>query len=181
MGEFPAQLLQAGSAGGIACTSQESVSDIFDFLAVGTGFAGAAWPAANRAIFIPFALSQPVTIKQVAWQNGTTVSGNVDVGIYGITGTRIAHTGSVAQATISAVQIADIADTTLDPGVYFMAMAVDNTTGLFFRCSNAAVLLMEAFGIQTMDTAFVLPDPATFANPAAAYIPQLVLLMNATA
>lgn len=181
MGEFSKPLMDRGKGGAISVTSPESLSDIFDFLIVGTGFAGAAWPAANRAFFVPFATARYITVKQMAWQNGSTVSGNLDVGIYDIDGNQLVHSGSVAQSGISAAQIADITDTALDPGQYFMAMAVDNTTGLYFRVSNADAQLLQVFGMQQMDTAFPLPSTATFANPATAYLPQLVMLLNATA
>lgn len=180
MGDFTVQALPLGSSGAISCTSPESVGDLFDFDS-NVGFAGAAWPVANKALFIPFYIHRPVTVRQVAWQNGTTVSGNVDVGVYDTSGSLLASLGSTAQTGTSSPQIGNIADTALTPGGYFMAMAVDNTTGLFFRCSSIPAQLMQAAGIQEATTSFPLPSTATFANPAAAYVPQVVLLLAATA
>lgn len=143
----------------------------------GTGFASAVWPAANRAIYIPFCVEQIVTVYQMAVEV-VTQSGNLDLGLYDQDGRRLVSAGSTAVA-VTGLQIIDITDTVLEPGVYFMAMCVDNTTASFKRC-NTDILTLQAFGVQQQAVgAVTLPDPATFANPASPYIPGLTAALTA--
>src|SRR5690349_17282906 len=64
-----------------------------------------AWPSANLAIYTPVLVYQPVTIAKMAVNNGSAVSGNIDVGIYDATWARRVSAGSTAQAGTSAIQI----------------------------------------------------------------------------
>jgi hypothetical protein len=136
----------------------------------------AAWPSANRAIFIPLYLSAPFVVATAFWANGGTASGNIDVGVYDVAGTRLGSIGTTAQSGTSTVQSASLA-LALAPGVYFLAIAMDNTTGTVraINIGNTSLLLMEVCGIQQMASAFVLPSTATFANPASAFIPFIGL------
>lgn len=130
----------------------------------------ATWGAANRAIYVPVVVPCRVTACQMAWANGAAVSGNVDAGIYDVTGVRLVSTGSTAQAGTTALQVADITDTVLTPGVYFLALAVDNTTATISRLpTNTGAL--QGCGVQQQDTAFTLPATATFAAPTVATLP----------
>lgn len=133
-----------------------------------------AWPAANRALFFPIRVASPFLITKVAWLNGATVNGNVDVGVYDILGNQIVSLGSTAQATINAVQSGDIADTLLERSLYYIALASDSATATFFASAPIA-LLLRSFGVQEMAAAFPLPATATFANPSSAYIPSFSL------
>jgi hypothetical protein len=144
-------------------------------------FASAVWPAANRAIFVSFTVEQPTTVFQIGWHNGTVVSGNLDVGIYDTAGTRLVSKGSTAQAGVTQIQLADITNTLLIPGIYFMAMCVDNVTATVWRYSTGSVAAYIACGVQQQAVGVVtLPDPATFANAATAYIPWMTLSTKAT-
>src|ERR1700716_2472412 len=69
-----------------------------------------AWPAANRALYMPITLEAATTVRQIAWQNGTVVSGNVDAGIYDSSKAKVIATGSTAQSETSTVQLVDITD-----------------------------------------------------------------------
>ena len=137
------------------------------------------WPVANGAIYIPFVAEAQVTCYQIGWINGSTVSGNIDVGIYDRTGVRQVSKGSTAMAGASAIQLANITDTTLTPGNYFLAMAVDNTTATFSR-TNTGSEILRTFGLQVQTSAFALPATATFANPANSYIPVVFAALAAT-
>lgn len=150
--------------------------------AVLTGFsysASAVWPAANRAIYVPVVVETTVT----AYQMGTiitTTSGNLDVGIYDQQGARLVSMGSTAMAGSGTFQAFNIADTVLTPGVYYLAMCVDNTTASVPRMSMQTEHL-RANGVQQQAVgAVTLPNPATFANPASAYIPALMLSCQVT-
>lgn len=133
--------------------------------------ASAGWPAANRAILVPIEIDGPVIVKQVWWLNGATVTGAVDVGLLDITGqTLLGHIGSTGQSGSSALQVADITDLPLAPGVYYMAMSMDSTSTIT-RCSTPSTQWMTVCGVQQAGSAFPLAGSLTLANPAAAYIP----------
>lgn len=154
---------------------------LYDLLAVfNTATASAAWPASSRAIFQPFEVQVPSIAKQIAFVVGATSSGNIDVGIYDLGGNRLVSKGSTAMsASTNAIQVIDITDTLLQPGVYYAALAVDNTTGTTFRW-NPATQQLTAFGVQQAASAFVLPTTVTYANPASAYLPDVAVALQAT-
>lgn len=122
------------------------------------------YPAANRAIYIPLKITRPYIAKILWWLNGATASGNIDVGIYSNQGARIISTGSTAQAGTNVIQIVDIADTLLAPGLYYMAVAMDNTTGTLFRGTTSSALVSAIVGLLLQASAFPLPAIATFAT-----------------
>jgi len=110
----------------------------------------------------------------------STQSGNCDVGIYDELGNRLVSSGSTAVG-VAGIQVIDIADTALTPGVYFLAMNVDNTTALFNSSSTPTGLQLQTCGMQQQALGSVtLPSSATFANPAAAFLPALFAAMEAT-
>lgn len=134
--------------------------------------ASAAFPASNDAIFIPVYLQNTVLIQRLFSINGATASGNIDVGIYSEDGARIVSSGSTAQAGTSSPQFYNITDVTLGPGRYYLAVAMNNTTGTLFRASTG-ITKLQALGMAKQATAFALPDSATFATVTAAYFPLI--------
>ena len=106
--------------------------------------------------------------------NGATASGNLDVGIYTEDGTRLVSIGSTAQSGTTALQFFNITDTFLSPGNYYMACAMDGTTGTTRRHSPALERCIAA-GLIKGATSFPLPATITFATMTAAYIPQIGL------
>lgn len=141
--------------------------------------AGGTWPASNRALYIPFEVDTIVVAKQMAF-TVVTQSGNYDIGIYSETGSRLVSTGSTA-VPAAGIATANITDTTLTPGTYFMALNIDNTTASVNRASAIPAATLQACGVQQQAVgAVTLPDPATFANPATAYVPQLSVACTAT-
>ncbi len=155
----------------ICSASLESIGP--DVVGTGQGMTGLqAWPTANLAIFVPFLVFTPFLAKIIGVDNGATVSGNIDVGIYDGQQNRLVSTGSTAHAGTSTVQTFDITDTLLLPGIYYMAQAMDNTTGITHGPAST-VPIGGACGVLQMASAFPLPDPATFAAHAVAFIPIL--------
>ena len=138
-------------------------------------FASAAWPSANRAIFIPFHLDEPTIITAIGVPNGATATGNFDVGIYDVAGTKIVSSGSTAQAGTSAIQTVDITDTLIGPGDFYMAIAMDGTSGTMYSTNSPAVSHLRMAGMLQMASAFPLPATATFATITSAYVPGLLL------
>lgn len=141
--------------------------------------ASGTWPSANRAIYIPFQIETEITAFQMAVYVGTQ-SGNLDVGIYDVNNVRLVSTGSTAVGA-AGIQLLNIADTTLSPGYYYMALCVDNTTAAFRRITQPDVLTLEVTGVQTQDVgAVTLPNPSVFANPPTAYLPLLTIATKST-
>lgn len=136
--------------------------------AIGTELIGqataspAVWPAANRAMYVPFTVPAPFTVVKMGVLNGGAVAGNLDVGIYDDQQNRIVSSGSTAQSGASTAQSVDITDTLLLPGTYYMALAMDGTTATTLRMSPP-VPLLGSFGLLSQSTAFPLPATATFA------------------
>lgn len=139
--------------------------------------ASAAYPLANLAIFVPFALEDPYDVTQMFVINGATVGGNVDVGIYAEDGTCLRAKGTTAQAGTSVPQTFNIDDITLPPGQYYMAVALDVSAGTptLFRGTFGGAATVGAFcGIAEQTSAFPLPMAATLATFATAnYIPLI--------
>jgi hypothetical protein len=140
-----------------------------------------AWPTANKAIFSPFYLSAPITVAQLFVTNGTVVSGNIDVGLYAVDGTRLASAGTTAQAGTSTLQVFNITDIRIGPGVYYLAVALDNTTGTVEGITAATIgtAMLRAIGYAEQTTAFVLPATATLATLTANLAPICGLTTNA--
>lgn len=137
------------------------------------GVVSGTHPAANRAIFVPFRNSEPMLVRQLAHYNGSAVSGNIDVGIYDHRGTRLISAGSTAQSGTSVWQLFDVTDTTIGAGLFYFAVALDNTTGTSTR-HNLATSIGQLLGCMQMASAFPLPATATFAAIAATGVPSVV-------
>jgi hypothetical protein len=144
----------------------------------GVGYLGAAaaaaWPTANMAILQPFRVAHPFTTNRMETINGGTVSGNIDVGIYSADGKKLTSIGSTAQTGTSASQNFNYADYKFAPGLYFMAIAMNNTTGQLDRW-NISAHFLRAMGVYKMASAFPLPDVITFEAMSVAYLPHAVM------
>lgn len=121
------------------------------------------WPTANRAYLFPFRTERPAIVKQLFWENGAAVSGNVDCGIYTLDGTRIVSTGATAQSGTSTSQVVDITDTLLGPGLYWCALVMDNTTGTVMR-SVIAERNVQNYGYLFASASYPLPATITLAT-----------------
>lgn len=143
---------------------------------ISIALASAAWPTTNKILYCPIRVPSPLTVLQMYTNNGTTVSGNVDVGIYTLDGTRLMNSGSVAQSGTSAIQTINTTDVTIGPGVFYLALQVSNTTATFVR-GAPLVAQMSAYGVL-MEAAggFGLPALATFATAVDAYFPPFGLV-----
>lgn len=134
--------------------------------------ASPTWPVANTAYFIPFRLRQRCLIKQIVVGAGTG-AGNFDVGIYDLFGNRLVSSTSTAKTT-SAETPANITDTPLGRGVYYMAMASDGTTA-FVAIAPTRIEMLKMGGVKEMTSAFPLPATATLVTLANSFMPQMAL------
>lgn len=135
----------------------------------------ANWPTANLAIYTPFRLSSAVRVAQLWWHNGTVVGPpNVDAGIYafGEDGglRRLVSTGSTAQGSSSVLQVVDVTDIELPPGLYAHALVVSANSSGMFR-SAPGTQLLRAIGVVSQASALPLPATGTAAAATASYLP----------
>lgn len=167
------------------CTSPNG--GFYDICLSSNGAGGTAvWPSANRALFSPFYLDQAMIAKAIVIQVATQ-SGNVDVGIYNEGFGRIVTKGTTAVAA-AGIQLFDLtasvtgtASPVLNPGTYWLAMAVDNGTASFQRQSAPGVVIHRMVGCGQMVSAFVLPATLTWGAPGANYTPVITLKASAVA
>lgn len=166
----------------------------WSWVSIGTELAAAAvaapatavYPSSLRVYYVPFRISQQCTVLKMFTENGAAVSGNLDVGIYnetaaGMPGTKVVTMGSTAHAGLNQKQELDIADQVLNPGRYYMAIVVDNTTGAFISVSTLLGSIARAGGIM-QETLGAMPLPAT-ATPVAisgSYLPLFGLMLRTT-
>lgn len=140
-----------------------------DYRSVTNTFGGSGWPAANRALFYPFSISEPAKALKMYVANGATISGNIDLGIYTDAGVRLTSTGSTAHAGANVIQVIDVADVWLAPfTTYYVAMVADGTTGTYARWTGATP---GGIGMFQAASSFPLPATVTFARDASGYLP----------
>lgn len=137
--------------------------------------ASGAYPASNRAIYIPFRIEIDITVAKLFCLNGATASGNIDMGIYRGNGERVITTDSIAQVGTNVIQEFGIADTKLAPGSYYLAVAMDNTTGTLFRVQTGNLQQLRPTGVAQQAAAFALPSSFTLAAIASNYLPIIGL------
>lgn len=170
--DFPNPVISTAS---VECPAASVIVDS------GNGFTLArAWVAANLALYMPILIGYPTTVVKMFWVNGSTVGTNhVDVGIYDSQGNQLVHSGSTLTAGASAVQSVSITSTTLEPGLYYIAMASDATTDTF-QADNSVVPVHRATGVYEQATAFPLPSPASFTGSTHAYLPFIAMTTQST-
>lgn len=132
--------------------------------AIDEGLATNTWTA-NLARYVSFGLAEPVTVKQAFWENGTAVAGNVAVAIHDFsTLASLVTTGAVAQSGTSAIQVADVTDTLLGPGRYWLAFASNNGTAAFIR-ANPIAQNLHAIGVFEESSAYTTVRDAGTITP----------------
>lgn len=131
----------------------------------------AAWPSANRAIFVPFYLTVTRSVYAAFVNVGGTSSGNLDVGVYNDQLMRVFSTGSTGMGSTSTLQVISLSQKQLPVGKYYLALAVDNATGVVSHFGTTATP-SRMLDVHRMDSAFPLPSSVTFAASDASHIPE---------
>lgn len=138
------------------------------------------YPAINTSYYFPIVLDYAFEAKRVWWVNGgTSVAGNFDVGIYTSDGTKLVSSGSTARSGTNTVQFADITDTILAPGRYYLGCSSDSVTGQFWRLVCPNVFYADTAGIKEEAT-FPLPTTATMTTATATTYPVIGLTRSTT-
>lgn len=142
---------------------------------------GTAWGTQYRAIYVPLCVPRRCVVRTLGASMSTTSTGNIDIGLYDAGGTRLVSSGSVAKSASSGVQVVDITDTTIGPGLYFLALNNDTTTDTFVALTDAAPtpasrgILTETLG------SVVLPATATWVvDSALGFVPIITALLTTT-
>ena len=165
---------------GLWATSRHSIDTLADSWIAwqATANTTTAWGTANRAVYVPIRVPRRVIVRELAYSSAPTATGNIDIGLYDQGGTRLVSSGSVAKSGSSSETVRDITDTTIGPGLYYLALNNDTTTDTFTMCTETAVvatargILTEAVGAVT------LPATATWAiDNTLAFIPNLSALL----
>jgi hypothetical protein len=138
----------------------------------GSGNVTGGFPTNNLAFYIPVSVHSAIVIAKLFWKNGGTLAGSVDAGIYDAGGTAIVRAGGVAQAGTSLFQEVDIADTTLNPGLYYLAISCSTTSAQFVRY-GLNTIFAKSLGVCTQASAYPLPAAATFATPSSGNFPVI--------
>jgi hypothetical protein len=133
------------------------------------------WPSANLAIAMPVFISDHCTVRLLTANNGTVVSGNIDVGIYRQDFTLAVAMGGAAQSGTSAIQTFNVTDTVLSPGWYYLAASMDNVTGRIAAFTGGSVQISQSLGAAQMAAAYPLPSTFTPAVIGQDYLPDIGL------
>jgi len=148
-----------------------------------------AWTA-NVAVYIPFILSDWITVERCSWENGATVAGNVSVAIYdsqqnclrdtvgSFAETHVAMSGASANQTRAFTN-----NILLSPGLYYLGFSSDSSTATLGTYTAAAFAgQFRGMGVFEQTTAYPLPTPtATFAVMTRLFIPSVTLFARAVA
>lgn len=123
----------------------------------------------NEAVFILFHVNTDITVRRMsAFVN--SASGNIDVGIYELDGTRLVSSGSTVLA--NGGQIFDIADTPLTAGRFYMSLVLSSVGGTrLWQWMNGdeggsqSHPSQGVIGMKKQIAAFPLPANAVFEEP----------------
>ena len=130
-----------------------------------------AWGLGSRAMYIPFTVTESITVVKLWALNGATVSGNIDMGVYNTAAVLQIAATEATQTGINALQEFNVPDTVLAAGIYYLGIVLDNTTGTFLMYAAPTTASMKSLGLYLQAAAYPLPSPATFATATAAAIP----------
>lgn len=111
--------------------------------------------AADRAQYLPVLIPFRMTVTRIKIEVKTQ-SGNIDVGIYDAALDRVVSTGSIGCPSTGVATIT-ISSTVLDPGLYYLAIAADNTT---LRLSDVETETAKSLWKNTN-----FPLPASMVSP----------------
>jgi hypothetical protein len=142
-------------------------------LFVSTAGGRPAWPTANLALFVPFTLLEPITVKAFMWYNYAP-SGNVDAGVYDKDGNLLGSIGGIAGSGNNQIQSSAVTNFSCGPGLFYMTLVWDNTTVTMFQATSFTGGA-TALGLYQMASAYPLPAVATFATCVTERVPVMAL------
>jgi hypothetical protein len=158
-----------------------------DQVAFAIGFQGTvgttdqAWRANKRVRYIPFSLYDWYYAAKLAVMNGSSISGNIDLGIMDGAGSRVYHSGSTGHSGASIPQVVSPA-MWLPPGGYYFAITMDNTTATIkgYSAANGTTPTKEAGLLEETTGSFGIPTSMTPGAVANAEIPWMSIYDDAS-
>lgn len=146
--------------------------------------ASGAWPAANLAIYIPFAIPFPFVLRRFWWVNGSAAGSNWVAGIYSASGTKLGDTGSVGGSGNTTIQFAapTLGDISLAAGAYYWSILHSVTTTNHAMGSTVpTVATLRLCGVlQEAVGATSAPAAMTGVAAANAWLPQVGMTSTAS-
>jgi len=141
---------------------------------------GAAWPANNRALYVPVRLPMAALVARMLLANAGNITGNVDLGVYDEAGTRLTSAGSTARSGVNTVQYLDVTHVQIGPGVYYLGIVASSTVGTF-NAIVTTVAINRIEGVLAEDLgATTLPATMTGVTVTQAYVPVFGFTQSAT-
>jgi hypothetical protein len=161
-----------------------SIDNYWRHGSVGTPLSGTSnsqtWGTNNLIVYVPMPVRQRAIAVKLWFGSGTVGTGNVQMGLYDQPGTQLVETTSVAKITSLDEQVMDITDTTIGPGLYYVALWASVSTDTFF-CAQPAAPGPAAYGVRTETNAGGPPATATWAVPQTqAFIPMVGIFLEGT-
>lgn len=142
-----------------------------------------SWPSGGVAIFVPFFLQQHMYVNGLYWMNGTTVAGNMDMGIFDQDGNRIFSLGPVLQSGTSARQMNIVSPPIhLWAGLYYMGMVAETGSAAVMSDLNALSTgtMIQFFGMAQAPTSYPLPLAPGLATMQQDFIPVFGITSEGT-
>jgi hypothetical protein len=138
----------------------------------GLALAAGTWPATDLIVYVPLVIAEDCTVLRVWWANGNSTTGNVNLGLYDASGSKLWECGSTAQGGgTNRVQFVDITDEAVTAGFYYIALQASSTSTQIVRTQPTVVNATAAGIYQEAAGSFALPSTAGFAAASHAYIP----------
>lgn len=143
------------------------------------GLAAVAWGTANRAVYVPIVVPDRVVVRGLWCSTGSTGTGNVDMGLYDVSGAAVISGTGQAKAASATELVFDVTDTAVGPGSYYIAMSSDSATDTFYTHGlTSTAPVATAYGVLTEASAYPLPATATMAlNQSNTVVPIMGLLL----
>jgi len=131
---------------------------------------------ANRALFVPVALREPITVRRIFTQIWANAGGSGDVGIYDTAGARVVSHGGEVIGEIQRAHIWQVADTALDATRYYLAVVLTSTSISLLGWDGWKGGSVMA-GLRYADAAYPLPASVTLldCDTVWAYVPCIGL------
>lgn len=136
------------------------------------------WGTQYRAIYVPIRVPRRVVVRKLGYANTSTATGNYDIGLYDAAGTRLVSSGSTAKTTSAATITYDMTDTTIGPGLYYLALNNDTTTDTFIaQLDNVPTPAARGILTETLGSV-TLPATATWiVDQTLGFIPIVTALL----
>lgn len=142
-----------------------------------TTYSATAWPAANRAIYVPFWLPASATVTGLSFLTGAA-AGNYDVGLYNQNFALLEAKGSTAVAA-GLNEFTFTRPHRLRAGVlHYFALVCSSTSATPFKNCSAVVHAITSGSAQEALGSTALPSTATPATMASAYVPMFALVIT---